>query len=71
MCEGFYVKNGLIVPYMEVSLPKNVVSRINISPTTEFQIAKSSIKEILKIKGIKGTNDTEVPIHKSKIPVRF
>ena len=71
MCEGFYVKNGLIVPYMEVSLPNNVVSRINISPTTEFQIAKSSIKEILKIKGIKGTNDTEVPIHKSKIPVRF
>lgn len=71
LCEGFCERRGVIVPYMQVAIPENSISRITMSPMMEYEIAKSSIKELLKVKGILGTNKTEVPIFKSKIPIRF
>ena len=69
--EGFCVKNGLVVPFMQVAIPEYSISRITMAPMTEYEIAKSSIKELLNVKGLRGTNDTEIPIFKSKIPIRF
>lgn len=71
ICEGFYVRNGVIVPYLKVSIPPNSVSRITMSPMTEFEIARSSINELLEIKQIRGTNDAKVRVYKSQIPIRF
>lgn len=71
LCEGFCERRGLIVPYMQVAIPENSINRITMSPMMEYEIAKSSIKELLKIKGIQSIKKTEVPIHKSRIPIRF
>lgn len=69
--EDFCVKNGLVVPFIKVSIPEHAISRITMAPMTEYEIAKSSIKELLNVKELKGINDTEIPIYKSKIPIRF
>ena len=71
LCEDFCERRGLIVPYMQVAIPENSISRITMSPMMEYEIAKSSIKELLKVKGIMSTAKTEVPIYKSRIPIRF
>lgn len=71
LCEDFTVKNGLIVPFMCVSIPDNSISRITISPMTEFEIAKESIKEVLSVSKMKSTADKEIPVYKSTIPIRF
>lgn len=71
LCEGFCERRGLIIPYMQVSIPKNSISRITMAPMIEYEIAKSSIKELLKVRGIQSTNNAEIPIYKSKIPIRF
>ena len=71
LCEDFCERRGLIVPYMQVAIPENSISRITMSPIMEYEIAKSSIKELLKVKGIMSTAKTEVPIYKSRIPIRF
>ena len=71
LCEDFCERRGLIVPYMQVAIPENSISRITMSPIREYEIAKSSIKELLKVKGIMSTAKTEVPIYKSRIPIRF
>ena len=62
----FRESNGLIVPYIEVQLPKDSISRINISPMMEIEIAKESLRELLTENDYKN-----VQIYKSKIPVRF
>lgn len=64
--EDFCAKNGLLVPFIEVSMPKDSISRITISPITEYAIAKESIHELLKIK-----NFNNVKVYKSQIPIRF
>lgn len=63
---SYRVSNGLIVPYIAVRYNKDSISRITISPMTEFQIAKESLREVLDDYHYDG-----VQIHKSKIPVRF
>lgn len=69
--EGFCIKNGLVVPFIKVSIPEHSISRITMAPMTEYEIAKSSIKELLNVNGLRGENDAEVPIFQSKIPIRF
>lgn len=71
ICEDFYIRNGVIVPFLKVTIPPNSIGRITMSPMTEYEIAKNSIKELLEIHRIKGTNNTEVPVYKSRIPIRF
>ncbi len=63
---SFRTSNGLIIPYIEVKLKEDSISRIYISPMMEFEIAKESIRELITQNGFKG-----VSIHRSKIPVRF
>lgn len=62
----FCVKNGLIVPFLEVTIPKKAIKRVVVSPIVEYDIAKKSAKELLKVKGF-----NEVKIYKSNIPIRF
>lgn len=69
--EGFSVKNGLIVPHLEITIPDNSISRITMSPMTEYKIAKESIKELLEIKGFKNKLNNSIPICHSEIPIRF
>lgn len=71
MVEGFFARNGLIVPYLQVSIPTNAITRLTISPMTEFLIAKSSLKELLEQKGFKTNSGQEIPVFRSKIPIRF
>lgn len=71
LCEGFCVRKGIIVPYMQVAIPENAISGITLSPIIEYEIAKSSIKELLKSEGILSKSKNEVPIYKSRIPIRF
>ena len=52
----FCAKQGLVVPFLEVTFPDDAIYRITIAPTTEFEIAKEGVKELLyesKIKGVK------------------
>lgn len=62
----FRTKQGLIVPFLKITYNEDAVSRIDISPMTEFEIAKESVREMLQVSGFKG-----VQIHKSNIPIRF
>lgn len=66
LSEGFCTKNGLIVPFLNVKLPFESISRITTSPITEYNIAKEGIKEVLKTKG-----QSSIPVYKSTIPIRF
>ena len=66
MYEGFCVKNGLIVPFIQVEIPKNAIKQITVSPIMEFEIADKGIKELLLCNGIEN-----VEILHSEIPIRF
>ncbi len=66
MYEGFCVKNGLIVPFMQVEIPKNAIKQITISPIMEYELAEKSINELLICSGIEN-----VEILHSEIPIRF
>ena len=70
MKEVFFTRNGLLVPALAVVLPKDSISRIYISPMTEFGIAKASVKELLDINEFKNGTQS-VGVYKSKIPIRF
>ena len=64
--EDFCVKNGIIAPYLTVPFGRDTISRVYISPMTEFDIAKRSIKELAYKK-----NYRVFAIHQSKIPIRY
>ena len=66
MIEEFTTKKGLIVPYLKITFSDVSINRITVAPMIEFDVAKSSIKEVLKI-----SNIDNVKIIKSDVPVRF
>lgn len=66
MYEGFCTKKGLVVPYLNIKLPIDAISRITTAPMTEHDLAKLSVREVLNIGKYQG-----VQIHSSKIPIRF
>ena len=66
MYEGFCAKNGLIVPFIQVEIPKNAIKQVTVSPIMEFEIAEKGIRELLLCNGIK-----DVEILHSEIPIRF
>lgn len=66
MYEGFCAKNGLIVPFIQVEIPKNAIKQVTVSPIMEFEIADKGIKELLLCSGIE-----DVEILHSEIPIRF
>lgn len=69
--EDFCAKRGLIVPYMNVRIPLNAFARITLAPMTEFEIAKNSVKEFLRVHGAKDAFEREVSVCKSRIPIRY
>lgn len=70
MTEDYFVRGGLIVPALSVVLPKDAISKVYISPITEFEIAKASTEELLVTYSYKYENKA-VDINKSEIPIRF
>ncbi len=62
----FRTKNGIVVPFLKVKYNDNSVSRIYVSPKTEYDIAKESIQELLRVNRYEN-----VSIHKSAVPIRF
>ena len=66
MYEGFCTKNGLIVPFIQVEIPKNAIKQVTVSPIMEFEIAEKGIRELLLCSEIK-----DVEILHSEIPIRF
>lgn len=69
--EDFYIRNGVVVPFLKITIPPCSIGRITMSPMTEFEIARNSINELLDIKQIRGTNNSKVRVCKSQIPIRF
>lgn len=64
--EDFCVKNGMIVPFLKVKIPPLSISKVTISPISEFDLASKSAEEFLHIKGF-----TKAEVVPSKIPIRF
>jgi len=56
---------------MKVIIPSDAIGRITMAPMMETEIAKSSIKELLATYQFKTENNNEIPVHKSKIPIRY
>lgn len=66
MKQGFCCKQGLVVPFLSISLPEDSIYRVTLSPMTESNIAKDSIRELLATSGFKN-----ISIYRSSIPIRF
>ncbi len=64
--KDFCIKNGIVAPFLTVPFGDNTISRVYISPMTEFDIAKRSIKEL-----IYKNNYRVFAVYKSKIPIRY
>lgn len=64
--EDFCVKGGLIVPFLKVRIPCNAITKVTVSPITEYELAQQSIQELLSINGY-----TKATVEQSKIPIRF
>jgi len=62
----FRLKQGVVVPFLNVSFNEDAISRITVSPITEFEIAKDGIRELLRVYGFKG-----IKTYHSRIPIRF
>lgn len=63
----FRTRNNYIIPYIEISLPKNALKEIVIGPTDNTSLKELSIYQFLHIKGY---NLDNIKIIKSNIPYR-
>ena len=64
--KDFCIKNGIVAPFLTVPFGDDTISRVYISPMTEFDIAKRSIKEL-----IYKNNYRVFAVYQSKIPIRY
>ena len=64
----FRERNGIIIPYIEQSIPFSCIESITVGPTADFDRVRESILLFLKSKGINwGLNN----IIKSEVPYRI
>lgn len=63
----FRTRNGYIIPYIEVSLPKKALKGIVIGPTNNTYLKEQSILHFLQINGY---NLEDIQLVKSNIPYR-
>lgn len=63
----FREKNGLIIPYIEASIPFDCVENITVGPTADFERVRESVLILLNSKGIHWDYDK---IIKSQVPYR-
>ena len=61
------VKNGIIVPFVEVRIPKDALKEVIIGPTNTSQIARQSVIHFLTMNGY---DLDKVKVTLSKIPYR-
>lgn len=61
------VKNGIVIPYVEVHIPKTALREVIIGPTNTSHIAMQSVIHFLKMKGY---DLDKVNVTLSKIPYR-
>lgn len=58
--------NGYIVPYIEVSFPKEIISEITVGPLLKDKIALNTMNDLLKSRGY-----DSVEVFNSDIPIRY
>lgn len=63
---NFMVKNGVFVPYYDLSISSKIINSIKISPMIEEGIAKSGLSMFLK-----KYSCNNIEISQSKIPIRY
>lgn len=66
-CIRFRVKNNVVIPYVELGIPKEALKSITIGPTSNSDLTKQSIRHFLKINGY---DLAKVEIKESKVPYR-
>ncbi len=62
----FRISNGIVTPYLALHFSKKALKRVQLSPNTEVDISKKSIKEFCRCEGYK-----DVEVKASTIPIRF
>ena len=63
-----YEKNGLLIPYVDIEFPRNILQEITISPTIIHDEAQGNLRNALKLHSYEFN---QVLICQSKIPVRY
>lgn len=63
----FRTKNGVIIPYIEIEIPKEALKEIIIGPTNKQNLALQSILHFLSINGY---NYNKISIKTSNVPYR-
>lgn len=63
----FRTKNGVIIPYLEIEIPKEALKEIIIGPTNKQDLALQSIIHFLSINGY---NYNKISIKTSNVPYR-
>lgn len=64
---NFRCRNGYIVPYVQIPLPKQALKEIIVGPTTDSELTMRSVLQMLSLKGY---DIDKINIRKSKIPYR-
>jgi hypothetical protein len=65
---GYEMKNGIIVPYCELSINKNnTLSGITLSPMLENELAENGLNRFLRDNGY----SEKIKLRQSKIPIRY
>ena len=60
------IRNGVLVPYVDLDFDIKYLQSITLSPTLNFEKVKQGLKIVLCEQGI-----TDLPINRSEIPLRF
>ena len=71
--KSHFVKNGILVPCVSVSLKNNLtIKSIVVGPTIDYNLSKVGLRDFLKTYDvINADNETKLPIIKSKVNVRY
>ena len=59
------VRNGILIPYMELGIPIDYISKVIVGPTSNPQLQSEALKVFLKEVGQEG-----IDVEMSKVPYR-
>lgn len=66
VAEGFTIKRGLVVPYVQIALHSDSICSVTVAPIMEFELAKRGVSELMN-----GFHIDHVKVMHSEIPIRF
>ena len=66
-CIKYRTKQGYIIPYIERQFSKEIVKGINCAPLIDYKTNDEAIRQLLNRNGY----SKDIPINKSKIPIRY